>query len=76
MGALVDLPVTYPASIHVDKTRFGIVADTTRLQGHGIVAQALQIAIAETDIDGLTLHVQAAFGDATAFTPQHIVGSR
>lgn len=68
------LPGSDAAGIDVNEVRSSVEADATPARGERGVAQLRQRNVGEPDVDGLSLHVEAARRHALALLSQHRVG--
>lgn len=70
------LPVPHPAGIDVDEIGLGVVADPAFFNGCGGFAKFGQRDAGQSDVHGLSHHVQALFGDTVGAALECTIGGR
>jgi murein L,D-transpeptidase YcbB/YkuD len=74
--SLLRSPRSHTAGVDVHEVGRGIVPDTAATAAQRVLVQPSQRHVAESNIDRLPLHVQAAGGNTLAVMTQHQVGRR
>ena len=73
-GRQVRSPVPYPAGIDMHEVGLGIIANSSSFHGYGSFSKFGQRAAGQSDVYGLSCHMQAVFGNAAGVTLEVTIG--